>query len=144
MATKSEAARAEQQRNAHPPKPKKARRPRRDTEVDTSLPGVSATDRKVGAGRTASRNESKAAARKGGAELEDSATGTPSRKSTRKTQGGTTTTSNLERRATRAVRTPKARATKAAAGAKGAKAPAKTNAPARAKAPAKAKAPTKR
>ena len=74
-------------RAANPPKPKRAPRPRRDLVVDTSKPGVSATDRKAGGGATASRNASKSSAKKGGAALEDSQTGKPSRKSTRGSSG---------------------------------------------------------
>lgn len=98
--------------------PKKAKRPakpRRDVEVDTSLPGVSATDRKVGKGDTAKRNASKRAAKKGGAKLETSEQARPSRRSTRKSEGRSKTTSQLERRATRATTSPKARASRAKA-----------------------------
>lgn len=115
MSTKAQAFRAQQQREAKPPKKKKAARPRRDTPVDTSLPGVSATDRKVGAGSSGSRNVSARAAEKGGAALEDSATGKPSRKSTRKSVGSVKRTTNLRRKAVRAVTAPKARAAKALA-----------------------------
>ncbi len=41
-----------------PKKAKRPARPRRDLEVDTSLPGVSASDRKVGKGDTAKRSVS--------------------------------------------------------------------------------------
>lgn len=112
MATKAEMARARQERSG-PKKPKKPRRPRRDLDVDTSKPGVSATDRKAGAGSTAKRNLSKRAAKKGGASLEDSAT-KPSRKSTRRSSGRAKRSSNLERRAGRATTAPKARAKRAA------------------------------
>lgn len=115
MATRAEQARAKAERDAKPPEPKKPRPPRRDDPVDTAKPGVSATDRKVGAGSTAKRNASKRAARKGGAVLEDSATGKPSRKSTRKTAPGTTATSNLARRQTRRASSPETRAAQAAA-----------------------------
>jgi hypothetical protein len=115
MATKAETFRAEKAREATPPKPKQPRRPRRDQPVDTAKPGISATDRKVGAGSTAKRNVSKRAARKGGPILEDSATGKPSRKSSRRTTAGSKTTSNLERRQTRRISAPKTRATKAKA-----------------------------
>ena len=64
MATKAEVFKTQQMRNARPPKAKKPARPRRDTVVDTSLPGVSASDRKVGGGGTAGRNKSKRAAAK--------------------------------------------------------------------------------
>jgi pimeloyl-ACP methyl ester carboxylesterase len=55
---------------------------RRDAYVDTSLPGVSASDRKAGGDMTARRN-SKARAPKAASALEDSRT-RPSRKSTRR------------------------------------------------------------
>lgn len=83
MATKAEQFRYQQERSGK----KKAKQPpkrRRDWPVDTSLPGVSATDRKVGHGSTASRNTSKRAGRNAAYVLEDSKTGRPSRKSTRK------------------------------------------------------------
>jgi hypothetical protein len=115
MATKAQRFRAEQQRNANAPKPKQPRRPRRDFPVDTALPGVSATDRKVGAGATASRNRSARAKEKGGARLEDSATGRPSRKSTRKSEGHIKRTSNLRRKAIRKASSSKIRAMKAKA-----------------------------
>ncbi len=118
MATKAQTKRAQDQRDAKPPKPKKAARPRRDIDVDTAKPGVSASDRKAGAGGTATRNASKRAAKKGGAKLENSATGKPSRKSTRRATGGAKRTSNLQRKAVRKARSPKARATKARATAK--------------------------
>jgi hypothetical protein len=115
MATKAEEFRADKARKANPSKPKQPGRPRRDQPVDTAKPGVSATDRKAGAGSTAKRNASKRAARKGGPILEDSATGKPSRKSSRKTTAGSKTTSNLERRQQRKVSAPKSRATRAKA-----------------------------
>ncbi|CAN5507761.1 hypothetical protein BH09MYX1_BH09MYX1_55560 [soil metagenome] len=111
MPTKAEAFRAETARNANKPKAKKVR-VRRDSPVDTAKPGTSATDRKAGAGRTATRNASKRVAKRGGAQLEDSATGKPSRKSTRKSSGRAKRTTNLERKATRAASSPKTRAAK--------------------------------
>lgn len=115
MATKAEKLRAKQQREANPPRPKRPPRPRRDTPVDTSKPGVSATDRKAGGLGTANRNRSKRAAAKGGARLEDSATGKPSRKSTRKSEGRVKRTTNLQLAATQRATSPKARATRAKA-----------------------------
>lgn len=64
---------------------------------------------------TADRNRSAAAKRKGGAKLEDSASGKPSRKSTRKSQGRMKRSSNLQRKAIRGARSAKARAVKAKA-----------------------------
>jgi hypothetical protein len=110
MATKAEKFRARQQRKANPAKPKARPKPRRDQPIDTSRPGVSATDRKAGSSSTAERNRSKRAAGKAGARLEDSASGRPSRKSTRKSANRTKRTTNLQRRQTRRVASPKARA----------------------------------
>jgi|SRR5687767_15680629 hypothetical protein len=112
MATKAERARAEAERQG-PKKPKRARR-RRDVPVDTSLPGVSATDRKAGLLDTADRNRSGRAAKKGGAALESSAT-KPSRKSTRRSQGRIKRTTNLQVEAIRRATSPQASATKAGA-----------------------------
>jgi hypothetical protein len=113
MATKAQKFKTLQERTANPPKTKKPPLPRRDEIVDTAEPGVSASDRKVGAGGTATRNVSKRAANKGGAALEDSQTGQPSRKSTRKSTGRQKRTSNLQLRAIRKVSSAKTRATKA-------------------------------
>lgn len=46
MATRAEMFRYEQERSG-PKKAKRPRRPRRDAPVDTSLPGVSATDKRI-------------------------------------------------------------------------------------------------
>jgi hypothetical protein len=80
---------------------------RRDAWVDTSLPGVSATDRKAGAGSTAARN-TKLTNRRATATLEDSRT-RPTRKSTRKSANRAKSGSKLSRRARKAAHTPKAR-----------------------------------
>jgi hypothetical protein len=114
MSTKAEQHRWEQER-AKPDKPKQAKPPRRDTPVDTAKPGVSATDRKAGDGSTASRNRSTHAAKKATYALEDSATGRPSRKSTRRAKNRAKPNSNLTRQKQREVRSPEARATQAAA-----------------------------
>jgi hypothetical protein len=134
MATKAEQARVKAQREANPPKPKRAPRPRRDTPVDTAKPGVSATDRKAGAGSTSARNASKRVAKKGGADLEDSATERPSRKSTRKSSGRAKRTTNLQLREIRKVSAPKTRAQKAKATSKATTKVAKKRAPAKKKA----------
>jgi len=83
MPTKSQLFRYETERSG-PKKAKQPRRPARNWPVDTSLPGVSATDRRVGAGSSGTRNLSRRAGRKAIYALEDSATGRPSRKSTRR------------------------------------------------------------
>jgi hypothetical protein len=77
MATKAEEFRYWQQRSG-PKKPKRAPRDRRAASVDTSLAGVSATDRRAGPRKPSAR-----AGRKAVFALEESAT-RPSRKSTRK------------------------------------------------------------
>ena len=78
MATKAEEFRYWTERSG-PKKPKTAPRPKRDVPVDTSAPGVSATDRRAGAGR----KESVRAGKKATYVLEDTK-GKPSRRSTRK------------------------------------------------------------
>jgi hypothetical protein len=86
-------------------------RGRRDEWVDTSLPGVSATDRKAGGGSSAARNTKR---RLGGMgyTLEDSAR-KPSRKSTRKSANRAKSGSKLARRQRRKAHAPKTRATRA-------------------------------
>lgn len=106
MATKAQAFRTEQQRTAKPPRPKQPKKPRRDAVVDTSLPGVSATDRKA----TRGPNRNLLAGRRGGAALED---GAPSRKSTRKSADRTKRTTNQQLQAIRETTSPTARATRA-------------------------------
>jgi len=86
-------------------------RGRRDEWVDTSLPGVSATDRKAGGGSSAARN-TKLRIRAMGYTLEDSAR-KPSRKSTRKSANRAKSGSKLSRRQRRRTHAPKARATRA-------------------------------
>jgi hypothetical protein len=83
MATKSEGYRYRMERSGAK-KAKQPPRPRRDVPVDTSLPGVSATDRRAGAGSTAIRNFSRKAGRNAAYALEDTAPKPPSRRSTRK------------------------------------------------------------
>lgn len=87
---------------------------RRDVPVDTSLPGVSASHRKVGAESTATRN-TKLRRRGMTVTLEDSATGKPSRKSTRRSQNRAKAGSKQGRRTKRALTSPKARARRASA-----------------------------
>jgi hypothetical protein len=82
MATKAELFRYRQERKG-PKRPPSPPRRRRDTPVNTALPGISATDRKGGGNSTGGRNVSKSAAKKAPYQLEDSRT-VPSRKSTRR------------------------------------------------------------
>lgn len=87
MSTKSQWHRYHAVRSG-PGKPKSRPKPRRDFPVDTAKPGVSASDRKAGIGSTAKMNLSARAARKAAYKLEDSASGKPSRRSTRKSRSG--------------------------------------------------------
>lgn len=87
------------------PSKKKKKKP----SVDTAKPGVSASDKKVGAGTSGKRNFSKAAKKKAAFALEDSVT-SASRKSTRKSSNRQKPDSQLKRRATRRTTAPTARA----------------------------------
>jgi hypothetical protein len=111
MATKAQAFRTQQQRTANPPKPKRPKRARRDDVVDTSKPGVSATDRKA----TRRTTRSLLAGRRGGAALEDVPMGKRSRKSTRKSSDRTKRTTNQQLRAIRQTRSASARAARSKA-----------------------------
>ena len=90
-------------KKAAPKKPKLA-------SVDTAVPGVSATAKKKGQGHTEPRNAAKRTDAKAAFKLEDSATGKPSRKSTRGSSNRQKPDSNLKRRQTRATTSAKARA----------------------------------
>jgi hypothetical protein len=114
MATKAERFRAEQQRSGAKRKKARAKR-RRDTPVDTAQPGTSATDRKAGGTSTAARNRSQHAAKKATYALEDSATGRPSRRSSRRAANRAKPGSNLTRQKQRELRSPEARAEQAKA-----------------------------
>jgi hypothetical protein len=80
--------------------------------VDTAKKGVAASDRKAGGGSTARRNSrlDDAGARY---TLEDSATGKPSRKSTRRSANAQKPDNQLQQRATRKVASPEDRARRA-------------------------------
>jgi hypothetical protein len=82
--------------------------------IDTSQPGVSASDRKAGGGSTAARNVKRSTSRATAA-LEDSATGKPSRKSTRGSANRTKAGSKQGRRAKVRAASPKRAATKSKA-----------------------------
>src|SRR5688572_22836965 len=113
MATKAERARYAIERSK-PGKDKQPRPPRRDVGIDTSKPGVSATDRKAGLGSSARRNLKKNGSSRSSVALEDS-NGRPSRKSTRKAANRAKASSNLTRRQIRRSSSAKTRARKAAA-----------------------------
>lgn len=81
---------------------------RRDAYTDTSLPGVSASDRRAGGHNSARRNSRKATSRQTAA-LEDSLS-RPSRKSTRRSSGRNKSSHGKERAAVAKIVTPSARA----------------------------------
>lgn len=85
---------------------------RRTFPVDTSEPGVSATDRKVGRGGTATRN-TQLYAPKATYALEDSQQPKPSRKSTRKSAHKVKADAPLRTRAIVEARSPETRAVRA-------------------------------
>jgi hypothetical protein len=105
MATKAEAYMAELLRASRPPRPKKVRKPSRDESIDTTLlDGVGTTP----------HNFTKRSVNRGGPVLESSASGKPSRKSTRKSAGHIKAASELTRRQVRRITSPSARAARAA------------------------------
>ncbi|MDB4988277.1 MAG: put [Myxococcaceae bacterium] len=82
---------------------------RRDLPVDTSAPGVTASDRKAGYGHTGKRN-TKLNTEGMAYKLEDSTVDRPSRKSTRGGTNHVKADANLTLRTRSATQTPKARA----------------------------------
>jgi len=108
MATRAERYRAEQQVSSSQAKPKKAKPHSIDRAVGAATAGVS------GAGM-AQHNLSKRSNNKGGPALEISGSATPSRKSTRSSAGRIKSATELTRRQTRRITSPKARATRAVA-----------------------------
>lgn len=87
---------------------------RRDVDVDTAQPGVSAKERRAGGGSTA-RRTTKLRTPRATAALEDSAQPTPSRVSTRKSANRTRSGQKLALRAQREANSPKTRAAAARA-----------------------------
>lgn len=108
MATRAERYRAEQQVSSSQAKPKKAKPHSIDRAVGAATAGVSGDG-------TAQRNLSKRSNNKGGPALEISGSATPSRKSTRSSAGRIKSATELTRRQTRRITSPKARATRAVA-----------------------------
>jgi len=108
MATRAERHRAEEQVSRSQAKPKKTKAHSINRTVGAGTAGVS------GAG-TAQHNLSKRSNNKGGPALEISGSATPSRKSTRSSAGRIKSATELTRRQTRRVTSPKARATRAKA-----------------------------
>ena len=111
MATKAELFRYRQERSGAK-RAKEAPKRRRDRPVNTALPGVSATDRVAGAGRSGARNVSKSAARKAPYMLEDSRV-KASRKSTRKGANRQKTDSQLRTKQTLVITSAPDRARRA-------------------------------
>jgi hypothetical protein len=100
MATKAEQFKTEQQRNAKPNKPKQPKhKPRFVEQAEVS--------------GTARRNLTLDKRNAGGPALEDSATGKPSRKSTRGSAGHVKLSTNLTSRQKRKVSSPSERAARA-------------------------------
>jgi hypothetical protein len=105
MATKAEEYMSELLRQSRPPRPKKLRKPSRDDNIDTTLlDGVG----------TSPHNFAKRSDNRGGPVLESSASGKPSRKSTRKSSGHMKAATELTRRQVRRITSPAARAARAA------------------------------
>jgi hypothetical protein len=115
MATKADLFRAREILKARKPLPKRPRK-RRDDQVDTSRKGVSATDRRAGGHESGMRNVRTHAGQRGGAALEDTATGRPSRKSTRKSADRTKRTTNQQLRAQMRTASAPARAARGRVG----------------------------
>ena len=130
MATRAERFKSSEQRSGTKKTPTTTRRkpPAKsgleqadEQELSSNKPPVGKR-RVASSEHTAERNVSKRAAKKAGVALEDSATGTPPRKSTRSSANRAKSDSQLQRRAVRATTSPEARATKARASKAGAKA----------------------
>jgi hypothetical protein len=117
MPTKAQNFRSDeiQKKRAKNPKAKKPKKAKPPRNVDTSKPGVSATDIKRGAEHTAERNKSEHARRKAAVKLEDSESGKPSRKSSRKSANRQKSAAGLERENARRLNTPAAKASRAKA-----------------------------
>jgi len=110
MSTKAQDFRVEQQRTAHPPKPKGMKKLRKEA----ARAGNGAVDDAPESKMALGRHHTDRTARRGGSRLEESAPGKPSRKSTRKSEGHIKLASNLTRQTIRKTHAPKTRAAKAA------------------------------
>ncbi len=86
-----------------------SKKKRKKANVDTSEPGVSASDKRAGGKSSAKRNFSKSADKKASFALEDSSK-SPSRKSTRGSSNRQKPDSQLKRRTTRRATAPASRA----------------------------------
>lgn len=121
MATRAERYKAEKERSGpkKPPSPVRKAKPAKEAKEAPAEPKKKAPARRVeGSEHTAERNVSKRASKKAVSALEDSSTGTASRKSTRTSKNRGKPSENLERKAKNATFTPEVRAAKAKAKAK--------------------------
>lgn len=109
MATKAETARARAERTGHGKKPKKDRSRTKQARVRVEQEAAKYASGHYAGGVTASRNVKVDRADHETHDLEDSGTGRPSRKSTRKGANRVKPDSQLRRRAVRRARSPEAR-----------------------------------
>jgi len=115
MATKAEVARARAERERQKRKPKKARKRTAEARARVEREAAQYTSGHYAGGVTAARNVKIDRGDHETHDLEDSGTGRPSRKSTRKAAHHMKTDSQLRSRAVRRARSPKARRAKDAA-----------------------------
>lgn len=104
MATRAENHRAEEQRANRRSKPPAPKRKLRSPQATAGLTGTALRNLKTSASHV-----------KEGPALEDAASGRPSRKSTRRSNGHVKSATNLQRREIRRVHSPGARAARSAA-----------------------------
>ena len=109
MATKAEVARARAERDRQKKKPKKVRRRTEQARARVEREAAKYASGRYAGGVTAARNVKVDRAEHETRELEDSGSGKPSRKSTRKGANRVKPDSQLQRRAVRRARSPEAR-----------------------------------
>ena len=115
MSTKAQDFRVEQQRTAHPPKPKGLKKLRKEAaRADNGTEAKNGAESKTAVKMAVGRHHTDRTARRGGSRLEESASGKPSRKSTRKSEGHIKLATNLTRQTIRKTHSAKTRAAKAA------------------------------
>jgi hypothetical protein len=115
MATKAEVARARAERGRQKRNPKKARARTAEARARVEREAAKYASGRYAGGVTASRNVKIDRGDHATHDLEDSGSGRPSRKSTRKSAHHAKTDSQLRNRAVRRARSPKARRAKEAA-----------------------------
>ena len=109
MATKAEVARARAERERHGRKPKKVRKRTALARKRVEEEAAKYASGRYAGGVTAARNVKVDRGKHETRDLEDSGSGRPSRKSTRKGANRVKPDSQLERRAVRRARSPQAR-----------------------------------